>query len=207
MLVGMETLSVDENNYLPNVIPENYETTLITSSNHESVREGSVDVLKDIEIGLASSVNDGLNNSDQTGASGIVGTACDDPTSAGNVAGSDVRNMGHLLATTTTRDALMRKVDDDDNGLEQLFALELPRESPTLCLVPNCCAICLEPYCVGEAVVWSCNPDCPHAFHQECILDYLVPKQHRQDEQRAKMVAPCPCCRREFLENPMATGE
>lgn len=57
--------------------------------------------------------------------------------------------------------------------------------------VATTCAICLEQYQEGETVVWSGNPLCRHAFHQNCILDYLV-----YENQEA---APCPCCRQIFL--------
>lgn len=57
--------------------------------------------------------------------------------------------------------------------------------------VPNECAICLTGYEKGETIVTSCNADCPHAFHQECIVEWLVKMQDG---------APCPCCRRTFVE-------
>jgi len=58
-------------------------------------------------------------------------------------------------------------------------------------LVPNCCAICLGDYEVGDQVVWSSNQACPHAFHQDCILDWLIKMQPE---------TPCPCCRHEFTD-------
>ena len=57
--------------------------------------------------------------------------------------------------------------------------------------VPNNCAICLDTYVSGDTIVTSCNPLCPHAFHQECIIEWLVKMQEG---------TPCPCCRRTFVE-------
>mmetsp|Transcript_13315 Transcript_13315/g.36797 ORF Transcript_13315/g.36797 Transcript_13315/m.36797 type:complete len:104 (-) Transcript_13315:3709-4020(-) len=57
--------------------------------------------------------------------------------------------------------------------------------------VPNCCAVCLGSYDVGETVVWSSNEKCSHAFHQECILEWLIKMQPE---------TPCPCCRQEFTD-------
>lgn len=62
---------------------------------------------------------------------------------------------------------------------------------PTQAHVPNCCAICLGDYEVGDTVVWSSNQECPHAYHQECICDWLVKMQP---------ATPCPLCRNEFTD-------
>lgn len=58
--------------------------------------------------------------------------------------------------------------------------------------VPNQCAICLGNYCVQDPVVWSSNPDCSHAFHEDCLVDWLV--HSKQDG------TPCPCCRQSFTD-------
>jgi Ring finger domain len=58
-------------------------------------------------------------------------------------------------------------------------------------LVPNCCAVCLCPYQIDETVVWSSNVACQHAFHQDCMIDWLVKMQNG---------TPCPCCRQEFTD-------
>ena len=63
-------------------------------------------------------------------------------------------------------------------------------------MIPNNCVICLEAYNPGETVVWSVNPRCLHAFHEECILNWLVVKQEPS----------CPCCRCNFL-TPGTDGE
>lgn len=68
---------------------------------------------------------------------------------------------------------------------------------PCLRQVPNCCAICLCPYDVAETVVWSDNKACKHAFHEECISEWLV-KQHEGTS--------CPCCRQEFLPSIISGG-
>lgn len=57
--------------------------------------------------------------------------------------------------------------------------------------VPNCCAVCLESYDVGDHVVWSTNKSCHHAFHEECVTDWLVKMQGDH---------PCPCCRQVFID-------
>eukprot|EP00542_Grammatophora_oceanica_P015078 CAMPEP_0194039430 /NCGR_PEP_ID=MMETSP0009_2-20130614/11552_1 /TAXON_ID=210454 /ORGANISM="Grammatophora oceanica, Strain CCMP 410" /LENGTH=333 /DNA_ID=CAMNT_0038682257 /DNA_START=219 /DNA_END=1220 /DNA_ORIENTATION=- len=56
--------------------------------------------------------------------------------------------------------------------------------------VPNCCAVCLGPYEVGDSVVWSSNPCCSHAFHEDCVVDWFIKMQDG---------TPCPCCRSDFL--------
>ena len=61
----------------------------------------------------------------------------------------------------------------------------------TTYLPSNNCAICLDAYVSGDTIVTSCNPLCPHAFHQECIIEWLVKMQEG---------TPCPCCRRTFVE-------
>lgn len=52
----------------------------------------------------------------------------------------------------------------------------------------SACAICLCAYEVGEKVSWSPNEECGHAFHTECISNWLMGKSE------------CPVCRRNYLE-------
>lgn len=51
------------------------------------------------------------------------------------------------------------------------------------------CAICLNGYKVGEHIASSCNLNCIHCFHEDCILEWLVRTKNKS----------CPACRREFL--------
>ncbi len=52
---------------------------------------------------------------------------------------------------------------------------------------PKSCPICLEKYEVGDEIAWSKNDQCLHAFHLDCILDWLM--DHDQ----------CPLCREGYL--------
>jgi len=56
--------------------------------------------------------------------------------------------------------------------------------------VSDNCAICINPYEVGDVVVWSSNPKCEHAFHEECIIPWLGKKNDPV----------CPNCRQTFIE-------
>lgn len=67
--------------------------------------------------------------------------------------------------------------------------------------VPNCCAVCLSNYDVGDVVVWSPNQTCQHAFHHECILEWLV-KMYKQRGIEMIQHNACPCCRQEFAILP-----
>jgi hypothetical protein len=86
---------------------------------------------------------------------------------------------------------------DIENGLGLLLVIP-GRVSPQTATVPNNCAICLEAYEPGETVVWSGNPKCNHAFHQECITAYLVKVKDGS--------TPCPMCRQDFTSDPWSAA-
>lgn len=52
---------------------------------------------------------------------------------------------------------------------------------------PTKCDICLFDYEMDDEVAWSSNEECTHAFHKDCITDWLLrnPK--------------CPLCRRDYV--------
>jgi hypothetical protein len=52
---------------------------------------------------------------------------------------------------------------------------------------PKVCPICMEPYKAGDEIAWSKNEECHHAFHLDCILNWLM----NNDE--------CPMCRGDYL--------
>ena len=56
--------------------------------------------------------------------------------------------------------------------------------------VPGGCAICLESYEPGDRVAWSKFDSCKHAFHHDCVIQWLSQKQ---DDRPL-----CPCCRQDF---------
>lgn len=76
-------------------------------------------------------------------------------------------------------------------SLESLWAASSASSSQEFVKITNECSICLCEYERGDTVVTSCNPECSHAFHQECIVEWLVKMQEG---------APCPCCRCTFVE-------
>eukprot|EP00979_Chaetoceros_neogracilis_P010279 scaffold2428_cov192-Chaetoceros_neogracile.AAC.2 len=53
---------------------------------------------------------------------------------------------------------------------------------------PKTCAICLEIYKVNDTICWSANEACHHAYHLDCMVDWLM----ENDE--------CPLCRENYLE-------
>mmetsp|Transcript_16361 Transcript_16361/g.33711 ORF Transcript_16361/g.33711 Transcript_16361/m.33711 type:complete len:254 (-) Transcript_16361:79-840(-) len=58
--------------------------------------------------------------------------------------------------------------------------------------VTNMCAICLDEYHEGNTIVWSSNKNCSHAFHRDCLTNYLVKVKQQE-------TYPCPCCRQNFF--------
>ena len=68
--------------------------------------------------------------------------------------------------------------------------------------VENCCAICFENYKLGDSVTWSTNrEECKHAFHLNCIVEYMARLMEREGNEGGKHL-PCPICRRQFLDLP-----
>jgi len=55
--------------------------------------------------------------------------------------------------------------------------------------VVGTCAICLCDYEANDTVVWSSNTSCQHAFHEDCIVMWLLRKEDPI----------CPCCRQDFF--------
>ena len=53
---------------------------------------------------------------------------------------------------------------------------------------PRCCPICCEDYQKGDAIAWSRNEECHHAFHVDCVLQWLMDNDD------------CPMCRAQYID-------
>ena len=99
------------------------------------------------------------------------------------------------LQKVSKKDIVLEDAEGEESDEADLYhgTLTLPRSERAS--VANCCIICLDQYKKGDQVVWACTgSECPHAFHQKCIVKYFLKIQ--------KKVAgtPCPCCRRDFTD-------
>ena len=94
-----------------------------------------------------------------------------------------------VIGDCADEETTIQNVDEIDYGWIKVPSLK-PSSEPVL--VANECAICLDSLTVGEIVVWSNNEKCRHAFHQDCIIEYLV----QLHDSRG---SPCPCCRQQFV--------
>lgn len=57
----------------------------------------------------------------------------------------------------------------------------------------TCCGICLEDFTVGDRVAHAPHSICPHLFHEDCIVSWLVSRKG----------ASCPFCRQPFIGIPI----
>lgn len=107
--------------------------------------------------------------------------------------------QGEAVDDSIVGESSGRASSNDDETKDTLFiTLPLPGcqkvdgdvEMSGSRLVSAVCAVCLVEYAVGDEITWSSNCKCPHAFHAECMTEYV---------KRKRDVAPCPMCRRDFL--------
>ncbi|KAG7369095.1 ring finger domain containing protein [Nitzschia inconspicua] len=98
--------------------------------------------------------------------------------------------MGSLLDFLTSSSNSSRSTSQGSSHSDKQDGMVTTR---SLRQVPNECSICLCEYTVGSDIVWSSNPQCDHAFHEQCIEQWLM-------KQREGPL--CPCCRRDFVIDP-----
>jgi len=85
--------------------------------------------------------------------------------------------------------------DGDRRQISECYICDEEDENATLYLklpvsgrcVDGTCAFCIDEYEVGDTVVWS-GLQCPHAFHKECLMQWLSKGKKR-----------CPICRHWFV--------
>ena len=87
-----------------------------------------------------------------------------------------------------------------------------PSASPTITTkettnspIKAACPICLDTYQIGDDVIFSRNNDCPHTFHLDCMMEWLLmPTQDEEDENWEEGVVrcrdDCPLCRVDYLK-------
>mmetsp|Transcript_10395 Transcript_10395/g.15963 ORF Transcript_10395/g.15963 Transcript_10395/m.15963 type:complete len:482 (+) Transcript_10395:75-1520(+) len=101
----------------------------------------------------------------------------------------DVVEESYVVGLCTQETPSDAQFDEEDAMTESgLLVVPAPNGDRR---VPNCCAVCLGPYEVGDDVVWSENVNCLHAFHEECVTEWLLKMQDGN---------PCPCCRSVFVD-------
>ena len=116
---------------------------------------------------------------------------------------------------TTLSDHSEAKTDDDDeNDDDDEKKMKTQQSFATTRDVPNGCAICLCEFEAGDRVTWAANPDCPHVFHEDCVLQWMVSvgykshRRRRQDDLSLQLdlieaitdfPMVCPCCRQQFV--------
>lgn len=104
---------------------------------------------------------------------------------------------GHNI--TSSNDEENQTDDDSDSRKNNIFVDKLmswrsnlipseTAEQGSNLYSPKSCSICLEPYAEGDDICWSKNEKCSHAYHLNCMIDWLM----RNDE--------CPLCRENYLE-------
>jgi hypothetical protein len=77
--------------------------------------------------------------------------------------------------------------DEQDKDAQLYLRLPVKDEKGNFRTVDAECAICFSEYEVGDKVIWS-GLQCQHAFHDECIMPWLVKGKKR-----------CPTCRHWFV--------
>jgi hypothetical protein len=117
--------------------------------------------------------------------------------------GGESTGLGSSVGRDTAPDTAAKMDLENTYGDEDSLVIELPQpglhlslgpnEKPPSRLVSGMCTICLCTFDVGSDVVWSSNEKCKHAFHEDCIEQWLM-------KQREGPL--CPCCRRDFIVDP-----
>ena len=101
-----------------------------------------------------------------------------------------------------------RSSNHQQSWMAENMVLQLPKDGVNGDrVVPSMCAICLSTYRKGETVSWSASPQCSHAYHTSCIVQYAETEDRRRmealgDDTDKKLDASvaCPLCRNPFID-------
>jgi hypothetical protein len=136
----------------------------ITTGDHEDMQDATADVHVQAAMSTARNSTSDEGDEHDNEASSSSSSSSSAPTSVD----FDYSSSGH--------DHNNDNGDDDDDDDEDHCHLH-----------GSTCDICLLSYQRGDIVAWSRNPDCPHYFHEDCIIDWLRRKPT------------CCSCRRDYV--------
>mmetsp|Transcript_23539 Transcript_23539/g.36302 ORF Transcript_23539/g.36302 Transcript_23539/m.36302 type:complete len:315 (-) Transcript_23539:157-1101(-) len=114
------------------------------------------------------------------------------------IPGAGVNKYGMEVTTAMTTTNTPPNVEGDKDGVDEESghpSIALTNSSKSLFqeqTIRNDCAVCIGHFEPGQNIIWSSNPICQHAFHEECILRWLT-----RVARNTKMA--CPCCRADFI--------
>lgn len=91
--------------------------------------------------------------------------------------------------TLNKNDVFVESLRGDNSRISFLDGHEDGDSTESTIYSPKKCSICLESYVPNDEICWSNNPNCYHAYHLDCLIDWLM----RSDE--------CPLCREQYLYN------
>ena len=121
----------------------------------------------------------------------------------------DAKSGGHLgdEKSNSRRKSSHRSSSHRKSWMAEDRVLQLPKDGVNgNRVVPSMCAICLSSYRKGESVSWSASPQCSHAYHTSCIVQYAQTEDRRRMEalgddtdKKLDVSVPCPLCRSPFV--------
>ncbi|KAL9187544.1 hypothetical protein ACHAXT_001647 [Thalassiosira profunda] len=106
--------------------------------------------------------------------------------------------------------------DDSDSSVGSVEPSTQPIHDKLKCVRGNNqrCAICHEAYQSSDRICWSSNAECTHAYHEECIVRWLVSLgwmkkvvpvlgEGKEGKKLLEYDLECPTCRREFVDKTL----
>jgi hypothetical protein len=94
-----------------------------------------------------------------------------------------------LDSSNSSTDYVVEDTCDDIEAQSADCVMSLEKPIDTAGWKLESCAICLEPYQENDSVSYSKHQNCSHAFHTDCILNWLQ-HEYRND---------CPYCRSQYV--------